>query len=240
MDFSIILPVFNEARKIAIDVRAASEFLNTHVDAGEIIVVDDGSSDKTAQQAELPVPANISLRIIRYDKNRGKGYAVRTGMLASTGRVVMFADSGLCIPYDNALRGLKRLKSGRCELAHGSRKRPDSVIVRPHLKSRRMASWLFLWFLRLYMRIPRHLTDTQCGFKMYKGDVARQIYGECISDGFTFDIETILRAQKHGYRICEFPVEWTADPDSRLKLSKMPLYIFKSLRRIKQELKRSN
>ena len=240
MDFSIIIPVFNEGRKIATDVQAASEFLSTHVDAGEILVVDDGSSDDTAQQAKLPVPSNVSLRVIRYEKNRGKGHAVRTGMLASIGTFVMFADSGLCIPYENALRGLKQLKSGQCDLAHGSRKRADSVIVRPHLKSRRLASWLYLWFLRIYMRIPRHLTDAQCGFKMYKGEVARQIYGECISDGFTFDIETILRAQQYGYRICEFPVEWTADPDSRLKLSKMPFYIFKSLRRIKHELKRSN
>jgi len=236
MDFSIIIPAFNEGPKIATDVLAAAEFLGENFNSGEIIVVDDGSTDDTAENAEIPTPANVNLHVIRYDDNRGKGYAVRRGILESRGDEVLFADSGLCIPYENALRGRRLLRSGVCDIAHGSRKRPDSRIVKSHLKSRQLASTLFLWLLRLCMHIPRHLTDTQCGFKMYKGDVARIIYSECKSTGFTFDIETILRAQKKGYRIEEFPVEWTADTDTRLVLSKMPLRILVSLCRLKREL----
>jgi len=236
MNFSIIIPAFNEGHKIATDVLAAAEFIAGHFEAGEVIVVDDGSTDETAANAETRMPGTVKLHVIRYEENRGKGYAVRRGILDSSGDIVLFADSGLCIPYENALRGLELLQSGVCDIAHGSRKRKDSVIVKEHLKSRKLTSALFTWFLRLWLRLPKHLTDTQCGFKMYKGDVAREIYSECKSTGFTFDIETILRAQKKGYRIEEFPVEWTADTDTRLVLSKMPLRILVSLWRLKKEL----
>jgi len=238
MDFSIIIPALNEGHKIAADVLAAAEFISEHFDSGEIIVIDDGSSDDTAQQAEVPVPANVYLHVIRYDENRGKGYAVRRGMLESSGDYVMFADAGLCIPYDNALRGLSMLQRRECDIAHGSRKRKDSIIARPHLRSRQVASRLFLWFLKLWLRLPRHITDTQCGFKMYRGDAARDIYAECVSDGFIFDIETILRAARENYRIKEFPVEWTADTDSRLELAKMPFYLLKALWRLKKEIQK--
>jgi dolichyl-phosphate beta-glucosyltransferase len=234
MDFSIIIPAFNEGHKIASDVMAAAEFLEEHFQSGEIIVVDDGSSDNTAEQAELPVPGNIRLHVIRNEVNRGKGYAVRRGINQSSGDYVMFADSGLCVPYDHALRGLALLRNN-CDIAHGSRKRKDSVIVQPHLKSRRLTSWLFLLFLKIWLRLPSHITDTQCGFKMYKGDIARRLYAECTSDGFAFDIETILRARQKHYRICEFPVEWTADTDSRLVLAKMPKHLCRSLRQLKKE-----
>lgn len=237
MDFSIIIPAFNEGDKIATDVLAASEFLSEHFDSGEIIVIDDGSMDDTAKNAEAPTPNGVTLHVISYEDNRGKGYAVRRGILESKGDIVMFADSGLCIPYENALRGLKLMQSDVCDIAHGSRKRPDSVIVKEHLKSRQISSMLFLWFLRTWMKLPKHLTDTQCGFKMYKGDVGREIYGECKNDGFIFDIETILRAAQKGYRIEEFPVEWTADTDSRLVLAKMPQHIFASVQKLKKDLK---
>lgn len=236
MDFSIIIPALNEGHKIAADVLAATEFLTEHFSTGEIIVVDDGSTDNTAEQAEVPVPDNIHLDVIRYDENRGKGYAVRRGILESTGDYIMFADSGLCVPYDNALRGYALLKDGKCDLAHGSRKRKDSVIVNPHLKSRRLVSALYISFLKIWLDLPGHITDTQCGFKMYKGDAGRAIYAECTSDGFTFDIETILRAQKKGYKICEFPVEWTADTDTRLRLARMPVHILKSFNHLRKEM----
>lgn len=237
MDFSIIIPALNEGHKIAADVLAAAEFIQDYFKSGEIIVVDDGSTDNTSEQAELPMPENIRLDVIRYEENRGKGYAVRRGMLESSGDYIMFADSGLCIPYENALRGLELLKNKKCDIAHGSRKRKNSVIVRPHLKSRQLVSKLFLIFLKIVMRLPRHITDTQCGFKMYKGHVGREIYGECKNDGFLFDIETILRAKRKKYRICEFPVEWTADTDTRLVLSKMPSHILSALWQLRKNLK---
>jgi dolichyl-phosphate beta-glucosyltransferase len=237
MDFSIIIPALNEGHKIAADVLAAAEFLSEHFHSGEIIVVDDGSTDNTAEQAEVPVPDTVHLDVIRYEENKGKGYAVRRGILESSGDVVMFADSGLCVPYENALRGYHLLRNEKCDLAHGSRKRKDSVIVNPHLRSRRLVSWLYLLILRIWLKLPRHITDTQCGFKMYDGHAGRALYAKCTSNGFTFDIETILRAQQMGYKICEFPIEWTADTDTRLKLSRMPMHILKSFNQLRKELK---
>jgi dolichyl-phosphate beta-glucosyltransferase len=219
MDLSVVIPAFEESKKIGGDVEAASEFLEDNHLTGEIIVVDDGSKDGTsgaAEKAVEPLPAGISLKVIRLEQHRGKGYAVRSGMKETNGEYVMFADSGCCVPYGNILRGLSMLKSGACDMVHGSRKLQESRIRKPQGWYRQICSKVFHWFVVFVMKIASELTDTQCGFKIYGGDVARKLYSQCISDGFMFDVEIILRAQEQGYRIKEFPIEWTCDRDSRL------------------------
>ena len=238
MNLSIIIPAFEEQKKIARDILAAAEFLNGNQLAGEIIVVDDGSRDATAAVAEsVETPPGARLKVTRYDQNKGKGFAIRTGVLASQGEYVMFADSGLCVPYQNALRGLSLIKSGVCEIAHGSRRLSASTILNPQAWQRRVSARLFRWLVIYGMKIPSHLTDTQCGFKIYRGDVARELYGECHTDGFMFDIEIILRALRKGYRIQEFPIAWTCDRDSRLSLTRSPQWILSELKMLKHVLK---
>jgi dolichyl-phosphate beta-glucosyltransferase len=218
MDLSIVIPAYNEATKIRRDVESAAAFLVKEGLKGEIIVVDDGSADGTWDEAvAAQVPPEVEKRVIHLEPRRGKGRAVRTGMTAARGRFAMFADTGMCIPFDNALRGIELIRSGQCEVAHGSRKLPESVIERPQGLYRRLVSRLFRGLAHLFMGVPWEMTDTQCGFKIYRGDVGRQLYGECISDGFTFDVETLLRARRHGYRVREFPVQWRCDWDSRLR-----------------------
>lgn len=237
MDLSIIIPAFEESRKIARDVKAAAEFLVGNGLAGEIIVVDDGSEDNTAQMARaIAVPAAVKLNVIRYEQHRGKGYGVRTGMKASTGRYAMFADCGLCIPYGNALLGLEMLQNDQCDMAHGSRRHVESDILQAQRWHRRLLSRMFKWVVRTMLGVPRELTDTQCGFKIYKGDVARELYGECTADGFMFDIEMILRATRKGYRMREFPVEWACDPDSRLSVTRTPWPLLVELHRLKRTM----
>jgi len=217
MDLSIVIPAFEESKKIASDVKAAAEFLEDNKFAGQIIVVDDGSKDDTAQAVKnAEISPGIKLNVIRYEQHRGKGYAVRQGIKQTTGKYVMFADSGCCVPYKDTLRGLDLLKSGECDIAHGSRKIRGHHIEKAQSLYRRICSKLFHWFVIHDMKIPAEFTDTQCGFKIYRGDVARHLYGRCITDGFAFDIEIIMRARKEGYRIKEFPIDWTCDPDSRL------------------------
>lgn len=237
MEFSIIIPVFEESAKIAKDMQAASGFLRENYFSGEIIVVDDGSRDDTARTAQRAktVPG-VPLQVIRYDRNRGKGYAIRTGVAAASGTYIMFADSGLCIPYQNVLAGLRMIQNGDCEIAHGSRKLEASKIIRPQAWHRRVTARLFRWLTVRWMRVPTSLSDTQCGFKIYHGEVARELFGECRTDGFMFDIEIILRAHLKGYRIKEFPVEWTCDRDSRLSLTRTPQRILHELRTIKKTL----
>jgi dolichyl-phosphate beta-glucosyltransferase len=220
MDLSVVVPVYNEDQKIRQDILAASAYLSGCGWSGEIIVVDDGSDDRTAEVAtDTPVDERIVLKVIRYEEHKGKGHAVKKGILEAVSDLVLFIDSGNCVPYGNITRGIDLLKDGACEMAHGSRFLSGSLITRPRTAIRKGVSYGFRKYIRLFSRIPRHLTDTQCGLKIYRKEVAHELYGACITDGFLFDIEIILRSQKKGYRILEFPIEWTSDPDSRLSVN---------------------
>ena len=236
-DLSIIIPALNEEKKIAADVRASNQFFIDHNLNGEIIIVDDGSEDKTADAAKsVPLAPSNRLQVIRYPRHQGKGHAVRQGILASTGSSVMFMDSGLNIPLSFVVIGLDLLRSGSWDIAMGSRHLPESRIMKPMVWYRQITSFLFRKLTRLYFNLPRGLTDTQCGFKIYRGDVARQIYSQCQSDGFVFDLEIIIRADRAGLRMCEFPVDWTCDRDSRLSVTATP-NLLKELQKIKSALR---
>jgi dolichyl-phosphate beta-glucosyltransferase len=237
MDISIVIPALDESKKIGQDIKEAAAFLEGNGFSGEIIVVDDGSKDNTAEVAKnINLPSIIKRQVIRYDHHRGKGYAIRTGIKQTSGEYVMFADSGNCVPYGDVLRGLESVKSGTCEIAHGSRKMRGCHIEKTQSLYRRICSRLFHWFVIGYMKVPAEFTDTQCGFKIYKGDVARHLYSECITDGFIFDVEIILRAQKEGYRIKEFPIDWTCDRDSRLSPTRSSWRVISELINIKRAL----
>ncbi|HDS84561.1 MAG TPA: glycosyltransferase [Phycisphaerales bacterium] len=227
---SIVIPTFQEARKVGGDIAAASEFLTRFPDGGEILIADDGSRDQTADVAEqCAARSPVSVRVLRLERNRGKGCAVRTGILESRGRYVMFADSGCCVPYQEAMTGIELIQSGRCQIAHGSRKMSVSHIHRPQSWYRRLCSRLFHWLLIHDLKRLANLTDTQCGFKVYDGQIARCLYAVSTIDGFMFDVEIILLAMKYGYRICEFPVDWSWDPDSRLKPSHEAIKVLRDL-----------
>jgi dolichyl-phosphate beta-glucosyltransferase len=238
MDLSIVIPVFNESAKIAKDIRSAAVFLTDNRMEGEIIVVDDGSVDdtaKTAREAETGMPQGTGLKVIRTE-HRGKGHAIRTGMKATGGDYVMFADSGGCVSFSDTLKGLQLIKHKRCDIAHGSRKMKDCHILRKQNLYRRLCSRLFHWLVITDMGVPAELTDTQCGFKIYKGDVGRHLYGECIVDGYTIDIEVVLRAVQEGYKIKEFAIDWVCDPDSRLLPVRNSWRILRELLRIRREV----
>jgi dolichyl-phosphate beta-glucosyltransferase len=234
---SIVIPAFDEEKKITRDVKAAAAFLISYEITGEVIIADDGSSDRTAERArQAEIPASVHRAVIGTDAHRGKGAAIRSGILSSQGEYVLFADSGLTVPFENVLAGLEFLREGSAELAHGSREHPGCVIRRDRDWDRKLISRLFHALIVYWMRIPPSLTDTQCGFKLYRGDVARQLYAECTTDGFMFDIEIIVRALKHGFRIVEFPVEWTCDRDSRLGVRRSAPSVVRDLLRIRRTL----
>jgi dolichyl-phosphate beta-glucosyltransferase len=227
---TIVIPAFEEEKKIARDVESAALFLASHSIRGEVVVTDDGSSDQTATRAAgVAIPPGVHRTVLRSDSHRGKGSAVRTGILASRGEYVMFADSGLTIPFDNALTGLRLLQEENCDIAHGSRELQGSIIRKDRDWDRKIFSRCFHALVVCCMQVPPSLSDTQCGFKVYRGDVARQLYAECTTDGFMFDIEIILRAIRHGYRIAEFPVEWSCDRDSRLGVRQSSVAILREL-----------
>jgi dolichyl-phosphate beta-glucosyltransferase len=217
IELSIVIPAFKERAKIQRDVRAAHAFLQQRfLGRGELVVVDDGSPDDTAAQARALAGEVPELRVLRYEPNRGKGHALKTGIAATRGRYVLFADAGLCVPYDDALAGLALVQDG-FDVANGSRRTAASQVRVAQPLHRRVGSKAFWLFVKAFLRIPRHVRDTQCGFKVYRGDVARELFAETITDGFMFDVEVIRRAAKKGRRIAEFPVHWSNDADTRYK-----------------------
>lgn len=219
MDLSIIIPAFNEGLKISNDIFAADKFIIENNYLGEIIVVDDGSSDNTFNTAEL-TKGNISskLTVLKLSKNMGKGSAVREGVISSIGKLVMYADAGLTVPFEYALIGFDLINKGKCEIANGSRKMLNSEIIKEQDFDRRIISKIFGYTVKIFLNIPFELTDTQCGFKIYNGEVARKLFNKLKTTGFLFEIEFILLALKEGKKILEFPVKWKCDRDSRLSV----------------------
>lgn len=243
MDISIVIPAYNESHKVGRDIEEAAAFLNGNKFTGEIIIVDDGSSDDTAgaaTKAGESFSPEVQVKVIRYEDNRGKGFAIRSGIKESSGDFILFVDSGCCVPFQDSLEGFKILQdpSGDIDIVHGSRKLRKSRIIEGQNPYRRMCSWFFRNFIILWMEVPAVLSDTQCGFKMYRGDIGRKLYDECVSDGFMFDIEIILRALEHGYKIEEFGIEWTCDSDSRLHPTRSVWGILTELIKIKKIMAR--
>lgn len=236
MNVSIVIPVWNESGKILSEIEAAILFLEMKHLSGEVIISDDGSTDDTIRMIEnWSTTAKIPVRILQ-NEHLGKGNAVRKGILESRGDIVLFIDSGNCIPYEDVWEGIQLVDHGDCDIAHGSRYLPESRIMVPKRWTRRILSFLFRKFVRLYMNIPDHLTDTQCGLKIYQKDAAHRLYDLCFTRGFIFDIEIILRARQEGFTIQEFPVRWSSDPDSRLFIFRSFPGIFRELGRIKRIL----
>jgi dolichyl-phosphate beta-glucosyltransferase len=239
MDISIVIPAFNEARKIGRDVESASAFLRENGFGGEVIVVDDGSSDETASEAlRTEVAPPIRKIVLRQERNLGKGAAVRRGILESRGEVVLYADSGSCIPYANALPVIRRISAGELDIGLASRRLSGTVIRRSQPLRRRLISRLFRRAAVLFGGLPRWITDSQCGFKVYRGKAARELFAGLSTPGFLFELEIILKALRRGYRLEEFPVEWTCDLDTRLRPARQARGVLRELLRVRSLTKK--
>ncbi len=215
LDLTILIPAFNDAHKFGADVEAADRFLQDEALNGEIVLVDDGSTDDTIDRARALQARYPRFRFMTYPQNRGKGYALSRGVESARGRIVMFADAGMCVPYDIARIALTMLALDMCDIAIGSRRMRGSVKKEQPLY-RRIGARGHAALVHA-LGVPRYISDTQCGFKFYRASVAKRLFDALITDGFMFDVEIILRAVKDGFRILEFPVLWSNDPDTRFK-----------------------
>ena len=215
-NLSVVIPAYNEEKKISKDIEAVFEYFKENSINGELIIVNDGSKDQTYNIANNFLKKFQSLKIINYEKNRGKGYAVKTGMLQATREYILLADAGLCVPYSCVNLGLELLKNGN-DIALGSRRTSDNkakILIKQPLY-RIWGSKLFKFLLRLFNLIPEGIEDTQCGFKLFKKEAAHNLFTELFTDRMMWDIEMLRRAKKEKYKMAVFPVIWSNDPDTR-------------------------
>ncbi len=211
---SVIIPAYNEQQRLPQHLGHILAYLREHYPAFELIVVDDGSRDQTADAVGAVLAGEPRARVLAYQPNRGKGYAIRHGVLASRGERVIFLDADLSTPIEELPRALERLE--QADIVIGSRDLPNSNIKVQQPLFRRLASEIFKWARLLMVGLWR-LSDTQCGFKAYRGPVARRLFGLAQVDRFMFDVEILYLADRAGLRIVEMPVQWNDAPGSKVR-----------------------
>jgi dolichyl-phosphate beta-glucosyltransferase len=209
--WSVVIPAYNEARRLPPFLDTVVAYFEGRDEPYEVVVVDDGSRDGTAQVIEARRYASVS--IIRREINSGKGTAVRTGMLAARGAYRLFADADGATPIEELKRLEAPLVAG-ADVAFGSRALRDpgvSVAARRH---RVVAGRVFNWLVaRLGLE---GVSDSQCGFKAFTGRAAERLFQVLSTRGFAFDVELLLLARAAGYRIVEVPVNWADQPGSKV------------------------
>lgn len=210
---SVVVPAYNEERGIAGTVVALRTWLDAHGAPYEILVVDNASTDRT-REVLAPLLDGERVRLLANDENRGKGYSVRRGILASRGALVLHCDAD-CAPSLPSLPAMIEL-SRRYELVVGSRLAPGAAVGRRQSRRRRVVGRGFQQLCRVVLREPT--TDLFCGFKLWHGDVARDVFARVALDGWLYDAEAIAIARALGWRIDEFGITWADRDGSRLSM----------------------
>ena len=214
--FSIVIPAFNEESRIAKTLRLTLNYLGNVSPESELIVVNDGSTDATATVTrDVFSEAKIAIRLLEDFPNRGKGAAVRSGLLAAQRPIGLFSDADLSTPLEETPKLIEPIADGKIDIAFGSRALDRSLIGRHQPWRREQAGRIFNLLVRLATGLP--FWDTQCGFKAFRLDVCRPIFEAARIDGFAFDVELLYLAQRVGLRICEIPVRWNDAEGSKVR-----------------------
>ncbi|HEX8190379.1 MAG TPA: dolichyl-phosphate beta-glucosyltransferase [Pyrinomonadaceae bacterium] len=207
---SIVIPAYNESARIGKTLREIVAYLEGQPGGGEVVVVDDGSKDDTSQVAaavfaERP-PNGVEGRVIRVEPNRGKGNAVRTGLLAARHTVAAFFDADLSMPVTETPKLVEPIRSGQYDVVFGSRALDRRLIGTHQPWTREQSGRVFNLVMRLLTGLP--FKDTQCGFKAFRMDVCRAVVEGALIDRFGFDVELLFIAHRAGLRMLEYPVRW--------------------------------
>lgn len=226
-ELSIVVPAYNEAERLGPSLRRVLDYLARRGDAAEVLVVDDGSRDGTAEVARGFAAEGV--RLLSHRGNRGKGAAVRTGLAASRGRRVLITDADLSTPIDDV--ELLEPHLAEAEVVLGSRALAASRITRRQPLYRELMGKAFNLLVR--SAGVRGIHDTQCGFKLLDGEVARRLAGELTVERFAYDVELVYLAQRHGDRVREVGVSWEDSPASRVHPVYDSLSMLRDLGRIR-------
>jgi len=216
---SIIVPAYNEAARLGGALRTIVAYLNEHQESSELIVVDDGSTDNTAEVAEqiLVGAGAVATKVIRYEQNRGKGHAARTGLLAAAANIALFSDADLSTPITETPKLVDPISNGEFDVVFGSRAL-DRRLIGVHQSWRReQGGRVFNLIVRLATGLP--FWDTQCGFKAFRMKVCRPLIEAAQIDRFGFDVELLYLAHLARLRLREIPVRWDHNEGGALDAS---------------------
>jgi len=227
---SVVIPAYNEETRILSTLEKVHSYCTDRFGEFEIIIVDDGSSDDTSALVTFLSGHRENVSLIRYAQNAGKGFAVKKGVLSSRGDLILICDADLSTPIEE-IEKLLPFVDNDYDIAIGSRGLRDSRIVERQPWYRERMGKTFNFFVR--MLAIRGIKDTQCGFKLFKGDRARALFSKSRINGFSFDVEVLYLARRAGYKINEVPITWINSPFSRVVIMRDPLKMFLDLLKIR-------
>ena len=227
--FSLIIPAFNEARRISGTLREALIFLERTSPESEVIVVDDGSTDETSEivRRVFAVARNVGTRLIQHPVNQGKGAAVRLGLFEARREVALFSDADFSTPIEEAPKLLEPIFAGELDVAFGSRALDRGLIGNRQAWYREQGGRVFNLVVRLATGLP--YWDTQCGFKAFRLEAFRPILQQAQSDRFGFDVELLYLGEQAGLRIREIPVRWNHCDGSKVSFARDSLQMLQEI-----------
>jgi glycosyltransferase involved in cell wall biosynthesis len=219
---SIVIPAFNEEKRLPETLERIASYINKSGRATEVIVVDDGSGDRTIGVAESFRETISDLRVVSNGRNRGKGYSVRHGFMESRGEIVLFTDADLSAPIEEADKLLAKMDG--YDVAIGSRAVNRELIEVHESKFREFAGIIFNRIVRLILRLP--FVDTQCGFKAFRREKCRIIFEQQTIERFGFDPELLYLARHLGLRTAEVAVRWAHSPATKVNMLRDSVQMF--------------
>lgn len=240
MKLSVIIPAYNEAERLPSTLKDAHAWLIEHLNNDfEMLVVDDGSSDTTCESVRQLMSGMPELSLIEQPKNKGKGAAVRRGMLAAKGDIHVFMDAD----HSTHIREIEKVFASldaqpQCEVIIASRQHPDSDISQHQSWLREHMGKSFNLLMRLATGID--MPDTQCGFKAFTAKASQQIFSAQKLDGFSFDVEVLFLAARLHHQVVEIPVEWINEENSKVRMLIDPLKMFIDILKIRRLHRHTN
>lgn len=236
-DISIVIPAFEEEERLGSTLDKILAYISENSVNAEIIVVDDGSRDATAEVARRASDnASVPVRIVRYEPNRGKGYAVRAGLLAAEAPIALFSDADLSTPISEMHKLTGPIAAGQYDVTFGSRALDRSLIGTHQPWRREQGGKVFNLIVRLMTGLP--FWDTQCGFKAFDLAKFRPLLDRMKIDRFGFDVEFLYAAKLNGLRLKEIAVRWDNDERSKVSVIRDSLRMFDEVRQIRRNARR--
>ena len=235
---SLVVPAYNEALRLPRALTELAGFCKRLTFPCEVLIVVERSSDGTLEIATAEAAQQEFFRVIDNDVHRGKGFAVRTGVMRARGEIIFYMDADLSVPLSEIQSFVTYFEAHpETDVLVGNRQHGQSRITRQQAWLRRSMGQAFNSLLQSLSLVS--LRDTQCGFKAFRRAAAQAIFARQTIDGFAFDVEVLLLAERLGYRIADLPVEWVNSPDSRVHIVRDSLRMIRDTLRVRRQIRRA-